>query len=164
MKRLFTLFFLFLSLSIFSQETIKEVLSKYNNEKIPYIQPYRTSVLRAQNSYILDARELKEFEVSHLENAIHVGYDNFDLEATQKLIPNKNTLVVVYCTLGVRSEDIAEKLKTAGYSNVFNLFGGIVQWKNEGLPVFDAKGKETKRVHVFSKEWGKWLKSGRKVY
>ena len=164
MKRLFTLLFLFLSLSIFSQETIKEVLSKYNNEKIPYMQPYRTSVLRPESSYILDARELKEFKVSHLENAIHVGYDNFDLEATKQQITNKNALIVVYCTLGVRSEDIAEKLKAAGYPNVFNLFGGIVQWKNEGLPVFDTKGKETKRVHVFSKEWGKWLKAGRKVY
>ena len=63
MKRLFTLLFLLLSVIIFSQETIQEVLSKYNNEKIPYMQPYRTSVLRPESSYILDAREYKHLNL-----------------------------------------------------------------------------------------------------
>lgn len=164
MKRLLTLVFVLLSVSVFSQETIKEVLKKYNNEQVPYMQPFRTSVLRPESSYILDARELKEFQVSHIENAIHVGYDNFDLEATQKKLTNKDAFIVVYCTIGVRSEDIAEKLKAAGYTRVYNLFGGIIQWKNEGLPVYNSKGKETQRVHVYGKEWGKWLTNGRKTY
>lgn len=163
MKKLWILFF-FISISVSAQETIKEVLKKYNNENIPYMGVNRTSVLLPQNSYILDARELKEYEISHLKNAIHVGYDNFDLSATKKQLTNKNATIVVYCTLGVRSEDIAEQLKAAGYPNVYNLFGGIIEWKNEGYPVFNSKGKETQRVHVSSKEWGKWLKKGRKVY
>jgi len=163
MKKLWILLF-FISISASAQETIKEVLKKYNNENIPYMGVIRTSVLLPKSSYILDARELKEYEVSHLKNAIHVGYDNFDLNTTQKQLTNKDAIIVVYCTLGVRSEDIAEKLKAAGYSKVYNLFGGIVEWKNEGYPVYNAKGKETQRVHVSSKQWGKWLKKGRKVY
>jgi len=33
----------------------------------------------------------------------------------------------VYCSLGIRSEVIAKKLKKAGYTNVFNLYGGIFE-------------------------------------
>lgn len=163
MKKL-TILFLFISLTAFSQESIKEVLKKYNNESVAYISSERIKHLNSKSSFLLDARELREYEVSHIKNAIHVGYNKFDLEATTKQIPNKNAFIVVYCTLGVRSEDIAEKLKEAGYTNVFNHFGGIVDWKNKGNIVVDGKGKETQRVHVSSKFWGKWLKKGRKVY
>ena len=52
----------------------------------------------------------------------------------------------------------------AGYSNVKNLYGGIFEWKNEGHPVYDSEGKETEKVHAFSKHWGKLLKEGKKVY
>lgn len=163
MKKL-TILFLFISVTAFSQESIKEVLKKYNNESVAYISTERIKYLNPKSSFLLDARELKEFEVSHIKNAIHVGYNKFDLATTTKKIPNKNAFIVVYCTLGVRSEDIAEKLKAAGYTNVFNLFGGIVDWKNKGNIVIDTEGKETQRVHVSSKYWGKWLKKGRKVY
>lgn len=163
MKRL-TFLFLFISLTAFSQESIKEVLKKYNNEKIPYISVDRLKDLSAKKVTILDAREQKEFDVSHIKNAIHVGYDNFKLSKTTKKITDKNSFVVVYCTLGVRSEDIAEKLKEAGYKNVYNLFGGIVNWKNKGNTVVDANENETEKVHVSSKVWSKWLLKGEKVY
>ena len=159
------IFFLFLlvSSSVFSQETIKEVLKKYNNESIPYIGVKRTSILKPEKVYILDARESREYKVSHIKNAIHVGYDKFDLEATKKKLTNKNAVIIVYCTLGVRSEDIAEKLKAAGYPNVFNLFGGIVEWKNEGKPVFNSK--ERKQIEfMFLAKNGSMANKGRKVY
>lgn len=163
MKKLFLLLLLFTSLSIFSQETIKDVLKKYNTESVSYLSVERLKHV-GKNVYILDAREEKEYKVSHIKNALFVGYDNFNLEETMKMMPDKNKFVVVYCTLGVRSEDIAEKLQNAGYKNVYNLFGGIVEWKNKGNSVFNTKGKETERVHVSSKTWGKWLKKGKKVY
>ncbi len=49
--------------------------------------------------------------------------------------------VVVYCSVGYRSEKIAEKLKAAGYKNVFNLYGGIFEWENQNLPVYDSNGE-----------------------
>ena len=71
---------------------------------------------------------------------------------------------MVYCSLGVRSEDIAEKLKKAGYTAVFNLYGGIFEWKNKGFSVVDLQNKETQKVHAYSKNWGKWLLKGEKIY
>tara|TARA_R110002073_G_scaffold89852_6_gene212506 strand:- start:25083 stop:25538 length:456 start_codon:yes stop_codon:yes gene_type:complete len=150
-------------MSAFSQETIKDVLKKYNTESVPYI--YVDNLRNVSTDVILlDAREKKEFKVSHLKNAFFVGYEKFNLKKTTKNLPNKAAKIVVYCTLGVRSEDIAEQLKKAGYTNIYNLFGGIVEWKNNGNKVFDGKEKETKRVHVSSEIWGKWLLKGEKVY
>ena len=70
----------------------------------------------------------------------------------------------MYCSSGVRSEDVAEQLKEAGFENVFNLYGGIFEWKNKDNPVVNSKDKETPKVHAFSKEWGVWLHKGKKVY
>jgi len=70
----------------------------------------------------------------------------------------------VYCSLGIRSEDIAEKLKKAGYNNVLNLYGGIFEWKNKDFTVYNSEGTQTEKIHTFSKEWSKWLTKGIKVY
>ena len=110
---------------------------------------------------VLDAREKKEFDVSHLNGAIWVGYDDFRLDRVKA---EKDGRVVVYCSVGYRSEKIGEKLKKAGYSNVFNLFGGIFKWKNSAYPLVDDTGSETDYIHAYDADWGKWLVKGKKVY
>lgn len=110
----------------------------------------------------LDARSLEEFEVSHIKNAKWIGYDDFDLTRVEG-IP-KETAIVIYCSVGFRSEKVGEKLESAGFSNVQNLYGSIFEWVNQGEPVYTDQGIETLRVHVFSKEWGQWLIKGEKVY
>lgn len=109
----------------------------------------------------LDAREWREYAVSHLDGAIHVGYDHFDLNKISGL--DLGSHIVVYCSVGYRSEKIAEKLLAAGFKNVSNLYGGIFEWVNQGRPVFNEKGK-TRKVHAYDRAWGVWLNSGEKVY
>ena len=155
--------FLFLSGIIFSQESLSELLKKYNNESIPYISVQELAIQKT-DAILLDARELKEYEVSHLKDALYVGYDEFNLKNTTKQLNNKDQMIVVYCSLGVRSEDIAEQLKKEGYTNVYNLFGGIFEWKNNNHKVYDNKEEPTENVHAFSKKWSKWLLKGNKIY
>ena len=162
MKKLLCILFLLPALAL-SQNDLSGLLKKYNKETVPYV--YVDSLKAIANDVILlDAREKKEFKVSHLQNAQYVGYEKFDLTKTIQSLPDKSKTIVVYCSLGVRSEDIAEKLKAAGYDKVFNLYGGIFEWKNKDNPVVNSKGKETPKVHAFSKEWGVWLTKGKKVY
>ena len=162
MKKL--IFFIFLiSINTFSQRKIKDILKEYNTESIPYISVENLKSI-SNNVILLDARERKEFTTSHIKNALFVGYDKFNLKKTVKQLPDKNAKIVVYCSLGVRSEDIAEKLKEAGYTNVLNLYGGIFEWKNNGNNVFNSEEKETEKVHTCTKEWSKWLLKGEKVY
>lgn len=161
------LFFLslFIYTAIFSQNSLSELLKKHNTESVPYITP--KELFKNKNEYILlDARELKEFKVSSIKNGIFVGYQNFDLQktSTQILVNKKDTKIVVYCSLGVRSEDIAEQLIKHGFTNVYNLYGGIFEWKNKDFPIVNIHGKTTEEVHAFDKEWGKWLKKGIKIY
>ena len=72
--------------------------------------------------------------------------------------------MVVYCTVGYRSERIGEKLQKMGFQDVHNLYGGITEWVNQGHKVVDPEGNETPKVHTYSKDWGKWLKEGEKVW
>ncbi|RZW56991.1 MAG: rhodanese-like domain-containing protein [Flavobacteriaceae bacterium] len=146
----------------FTQESIAELLEEYNDNSVPYISV--EELKQEQDHFILDAREKPEFLISHLKGAIHVGYDRFDMDRITILIPNKDQRIVVYCSIGIRSEDIAEKLLKEGYTNVYNLFGGIFEWKNNNNAIFDLQNEETEKIHAFSESWGKWLLKGEKVY
>jgi hypothetical protein len=52
----------------------------------------------------------------------------------------------------------------AGYTNIQNMYGGVFEWINDDFPVYDMQGKQTTKVHAYSKAWGIWLKKGDKVY
>ncbi|MCU0434034.1 MAG: rhodanese-like domain-containing protein [Bacteroidia bacterium] len=116
----------------------------------------------ANNVLLLDAREIAEYNVSHIANARHVGYDKFNIASLTDIPKDKR--IVVYCSVGYRSEKITEKLRAAGYTNVSNLYGGIFEWVNQGNKVVDNAGKTTEKVHAYSKSWGVWLTRGQKVY
>lgn len=114
------------------------------------------------NTVFLDARERKEYEVSHIDGARFVGYDHFRLEEVSDL--PKSTPIVVYCSVGYRSEKISEQLIAAGFEDVSNLYGGIFEWKNQGHTVVTPAGDTTEAVHAYNRTWGIWLKNGEKVY
>lgn len=119
-------------------------------------------VKEMKNVLLLDAREWSEYQVSHIENARYVGYDQFEMDRLKSV--NKKQKIVVYCSVGYRSEKISEKLKQAGFMDVSNLYGGIFEWVNQENPVIDTTGNETKNIHAYNKTWGVWLNKGNKVY
>lgn len=161
MKTFLVILYIFLGLNVFAQKTIPEVLKKFNKNSVPYIS---TSELKLKkNILILDTREINEFEVSHLKNANFVGYNTFDSKKITQNYKNQNDTIVVYCSIGIRSEKIGEKLLKLGYKNVYNLYGGIFEWKNQGEQVVDFTQKPTENVHAFSKEWSKYLLKGNKI-
>ena len=162
MKFALTLFILIATSFCFAQKTISDVLEKLNKKSVPYIT---IEELKQKKNYILlDTRENKEFTISHLENAIHVGYDKFDSKMISSLVKDKNELIVVYCSIGIRSETIGNKLIKLGYKNVFNLYGGIFQWKNNDCKTVNSKNIETDSIHTFNKQWSIYLKKGIKIY
>lgn len=147
------------------QNSIKEVLAQHNSGSIPYVSAKELRAEQQNNKLlILDAREEAEFVVSHLPTAMYIGFEYFSSEEILQRFPDKTSAIVVYCSLGVRSEKISEKLKANGYTNVKNLYGGIFKWKNSGYPIVDSNDNETEQVHVYSEKWGVFLKKGTKVY
>ncbi|GAA0879068.1 hypothetical protein GCM10009119_20360 [Algoriphagus jejuensis] len=150
---------LLVSLPAFSQSSAYKVLLEGLYDKdFPTVKAEQITNL--SNYQILDTREKEEFEVSHLRGATWVGYETFDLKACESL--DKNKPVLVYCTVGARSQDIGKQLQSAGFKWVYNLYGGIIQWANSSKPL-EAEGQPTDKVHTYSPTWGIWLKRGEKV-
>lgn len=154
-----------LSGTAFGQDSLKEVLDRHNSHSIPYISIEELEMLHPSTEIvILDAREKGEFEVSRIPKAKHIGFDRFSPTDRQLQKINKDSPIIVYCSIGVRSEKIAERLKKEGFTNVKNLYGGIFEWKNKGFKVVDSTQRHTENVHVFSKKWSKWLQVGNPIY
>lgn len=165
MKRFIYICLLLVGFSSSAQESVDALLKVYNTQSVAYVSVEELRRLQLHEEVIiLDSREIEETNVSMIPKAIHVGYSNFSSETTAEKIADKNATIVVYCSLGVRSEEIGEKLQKAGYQNVKNLYGGIFEWKNKGYPVLDSEGNETEDVHVCTKMWSKWLTKGNKVF
>ena len=98
-----------------------------------------------------------------MPNAIWVGERLRDTDFMTHY-PDKNQKIIVYCSIGVRSEKFGESLQRQGYTNVRNLYGSLFAWKNKGYPIVNTEGNPTDSVHVYSKEWSQYLKKGVKVY
>jgi rhodanese-related sulfurtransferase len=161
-KIIFIILSLFQTLAVSAQSKSFDLLLRSMIKKtVPIIKVHE---LKSQKEKVvlLDARERREFEVSHLRDARHVGFNDFSIESI-KDIP-KNSPIVVYCSIGVRSEKIGEKLLAAGYTNVRNCYGSIFEWVNQGNEVVDMEEKPTQKVHAYNQKWGVWVKKGEKVY
>nr|WP_228713660.1 rhodanese-like domain-containing protein [Arundinibacter roseus] len=117
---------------------------------------------KTRAALFLDTRAKEEFNVSHIPNARWVGYEDFTLDRVKDM--DKNMPVIVYCSVGVRSEKVGRQLMQAGFTNVQNLYGSLFEWVNQDYPIVDSTGKPTKKVHAYSRSWGVWLQKGDKVY
>lgn len=115
----------------------------------------------AKDVIFVDARSADEYNVSHIQDAIWVGFEDFDIVRLKHV--SKSKPIVVYCSIGYRSEKITQKLKAEGFEQVLNLYGGIFEWVNQGNAVYKDQ-KVTTKVHAYSKSWGFWLNEGEKVY
>ncbi|MCP9198897.1 rhodanese-like domain-containing protein [Gramella sp. GC03-9] len=161
-KVIFGFIFIFIGFSANSQKTLDHLLDRYNRGDIPYISVEELKMkLEKEKLVLLDARKAEEFEVSHIRQASLFEESN---ESHSLSNVDKDTEIIVYCSLGIRSEKAARKLKKAGFRNVRNLYGGIFEWKNKGYEVVNDEGEQTEKVHVYSENWSQWLNQGEKIY
>lgn len=93
---------------------------------------------------LIDVRTEEEYDMSHLPGALRVGAS-----------PSPGQAVVVYCSLGVRSADYAERLQSRGFQ-VHNLDGGIFAWANAGRSIENEAGA-TRDVHPYNGFFGLFL-------
>lgn len=145
-----------------NQKSFDVLLKTMLSESVPQITVPELAAKDLKEVTLLDAREQKEFQVSHLPGARWIGYESFDPETVKDL--DKNTEIVIYCSIGVRSEKIGEQLQKLGYTNVKNLYGSIFEWVNQENEVVNLQNQKTQKVHAYSKTWGIWLRKGEKIY
>ncbi|MCY3554962.1 MAG: rhodanese-like domain-containing protein [Gemmatimonadetes bacterium] len=115
----------------------------------------RSGQAPSERPLLLDVREKEEYEVSHLKDAVLATSEKEALEALED-IPSDRP-VVLYCSVGYRSSEMAGSLQKKGYQKVYNLEGSIFAWANEGKPVYRG-GERVRVVHPYDRVWGKLLK------
>ncbi len=128
-----------------------------NEENVPFISVATLKNRSVENVILLDAREKEEFETSHIPGAIWVGYEDFKRERVQGL--DKEKEVVVYCSVGYRSEKIGEQLIDMGFEKVNNLYGSIFEWANQSQPLITPEGDTVQQIHAYNLLWGRWMKN-----
>ncbi|NYT19527.1 MAG: rhodanese-like domain-containing protein, partial [Methanosarcinales archaeon] len=74
---------------------------------------------------------VNEFETEHIEGAVNINVN--ELGSRLDEVPRDET-ILVYCRTGARSVTASNILVDAGYTDVYNMPGGINKWKTEGYP------------------------------
>ena len=117
-------------------------------------QQLATALERGAPVLLLDARTADEFRTSHLGRATRAPTVGTALNSINAA--RRQSIVVVYCSVGYRSSRLVSRLQARGVKNVFNLEGSLFRWANEGRPL--VRGSETvTTVHPYDDEWGALL-------
>ena len=83
-----------------------------------------------QDVIILDVREVDEYDSGHIPGAVLLPLGTIDKDSAAAVIPDKNSVVLVYCRSGNRSKQASSILAELGYTGIFE-FGGINTWPYE---------------------------------
>jgi len=83
---------------------------------------------------ILDVRTKEEFDGGHIENSMNIDVHSPTFNEQVEAL-DKNKIYVVYCASGGRSASVVQTMMGLGFTNAYNMSGGIAGWKKEGVPV-----------------------------
>lgn len=93
-----------------------------------------TRLMNQGPALILDVRDAKEFATGHLPRARHIPLKEL-AGRLGEIGKFKDKPVIVTCRGGTRSGAACRFLRKSGFSNVFQLKGGVVAWQQASLPV-----------------------------
>lgn len=82
---------------------------------------------------IVDVRTPVEFAKGHLQNASNIDWNGNDFDQQISML-DKSKPVFVYCLSGGRSSAAANKMRSSGFKEVYELEGGIMKWRAANLP------------------------------
>lgn len=82
----------------------------------------------------LDVRTPAEFAEGYIEGARLIDFQSGNFEQEIATL-DKNATYAVYCRSGNRSGQAVRVMQDAGFTNVFNMNGGVIDWANAGLPL-----------------------------
>ena len=103
---------------------------------------------------LIDTRAEEEYLVSHLPGAVR-AQSPAQLRAADRNV-SATQLIVLYCSVGVRSSKAAAMLMRDGGHTVANLRGSIFRWANERRAL-EADGRAAVQVHPYNRVWGQLL-------
>lgn len=99
-----------------------------DNSKVIVTSTEAKEKLKA-GALLVDVRTRFEYDEGHIEGAILYPLDEINNDTVSTIFPDKETAIIVYCQSGNRSSQALEKLKSLGYTNVYDL-GSINNWED----------------------------------
>ncbi|MFV0525311.1 MAG: rhodanese-like domain-containing protein [Acidimicrobiales bacterium] len=99
------------------------------------VTPEQAAALAADDSVtVLDVRTPQEFQEGHLDGAVDIDFEGPDFAGQiAELDPGQPYLV--YCRSGNRSAAATEEMRAAGFDQVYEIDGGVIDWEAAGLPL-----------------------------
>ncbi len=134
------------------QKINREITETFPGAKVITIDDLKTKLKNKAPVVLIDVREKPEYDLSHLQGAVQITRAS-EIVRRYGSYPG---MVVVYCSVGYRSGDMAQQLSQVGMTRVFNLKGSIFRWVNRGNPVVNQHGATT-FVHPYNSYWGQLL-------
>lgn len=105
-----------------------------NDNIVSVSAPEFDTKIKTDSVQLLDVRTPQEYAEGHIEGALNINVQSDDFQQMAEKELSKDSTILVYCRSGRRSMDAAGILTRLGY-RVINLKGGIIEWKEDGLPV-----------------------------
>lgn len=133
----------------FKQSFLK-IYYQYKQKHYPEIKDITIaqflSLTYFKKALLVDVRQPAEMAVSVIPGAVPL-----DSLYRIPVDSRRQTPIVVYCTIGMRSGHIVQELSRKGL-NAYNLAGGVLSWAAAGK-FLKHENSPVKKIHVFSKEW-----------
>lgn len=105
---------------------LQSLFHKYRESNSHDIDYENAKMILKNDKYavLLDVRSPQEYREGHLENSINLPIYNIEQEC-EKILPNKESAIIIYCQTGNRSKRAMQILKKEGYVNLYNILGGM---------------------------------------
>ena len=120
-------------------EELPSELGKVNVPAFGLITPSEAAGLIETNLgnpafVLLDVRTPEEFASGHIAGAVNLDYKSPDFQQDLEKL-DKSLIYLVYCRSAGRSGRAAAVMEELGFTNVYDMAGGILQWQDEGFEV-----------------------------
>ena len=127
MKRLLIIICAIISVSAFNCQTPPD-------KSVTQLSPTEFEVFLDDKIQLVDVRTSDEFNLEHIDHAQNIDFfdENFS-NTIDKL--DKDAPVFIYCRSGKRSGQSIVEFKKVGFTKIYELKGGILNWKSEGLEI-----------------------------
>ena len=123
MRKMLGIFLLVLLMAGCGKTTVENQYQQISQEEAK-------NMMDTQEVIVLDVREQSEFDSGHIPGAVLLPVGTIEEATAAAVIPEKDSVVLVYCRSGNRSKTASRALVDLGYTNVFE-FGGINTWPYE---------------------------------
>ena len=102
------------------------------------------NLVNRDGALIVDVRDQKEFSDGHIVDAVNIPHAALPARLSE-LERHKAKPIVVTCKMGQHASAAGTVLRKAGFENVSRLKGGIMEWRNQNLPVVKGGGRGARK-------------------